>query len=150
MGFETVILADVKLEKTKQPPTGTYIFQLLPTAEVRPNKFTGVEELNLSAAIAEGDFSGRRVFWTYPDPSSLGKDGKPLTWSTQAMKKLEVVLGIDSNEGESSRDYFNRAASTGNARFSAYFGPNAKHPYTPVGADEPNNELNIFSVKPSA
>jgi len=150
MSFETVILADIQLEKTQQPPVGTYVFQLLPTAEVRNNKFTQVQELNLSAAIAEGDFKGRRVFWNYPDPSTVGQDGKTFAWSAQAMKKLEHVLGIDALEGESSVDYFNRAAASGNARFSAYFGPNAKKPYTPAGADEPRNELNIFTVKPAA
>jgi hypothetical protein len=150
MSFEQVVLSDIQVEKTQQAPVGTYVFQLLPTAEVRTNKFTGVEELNLSAAIAEGDYKGRRVFWNYPDPATVGQDGKPFSWSAQAMKKLEVVLGEDAVEGESAKDYFNRVAASGNARFTGYFGPNAKKPYTPAGADEPRNELNIFSIKPSA
>jgi hypothetical protein len=139
MSFENVTLA-----------AGDYVFQLLPTAEYRTNKYNGVEELNLSASVAEGDSKGRRIFWNYPDPTSLNKEGKPLSWSGQAMKKLEVTLGEDSLPGESTKDYFNRVAATGNARFTGSWGPNAKKPYTPAGSDTPRNELNVFSVKPAA
>lgn len=153
MAFETLVMSDIQVEQREQLPTGEYVFQLLPTAEIRINKYNGMQELNMSAAVAEGDHKGRRVFWNYPDPDPVDENGtplKPLKWSAQAMKKLEVVLGEDSQEGETPKDYFNRVASSGNARFSALYGPNQKKPYIPQGSDVPRNELQIFSVKAAA
>jgi hypothetical protein len=136
---------------------------LLPTAEVRVNKFTQAEELNLSASIAEGDFAGRRVFWTYPDPSSVSKNGKPFTWSAQAMKKLEISLGLDAFEGESLVDFFNRAANSNSNRFGAALIPETRKdtvegsetygeyiPYVRPGETEPRAVFSIFSVKAAA
>jgi hypothetical protein len=151
MSFETLSLADVQMEdrKFEQIPVGKYVFQLLPTAEVKVNKF-GTEELHLSASVADGDYKGRRVFWKYLDPASLNKDGKPNAWAAQAMKKLEHVIGVDSEVGETPLDYFNRVAQTGNAVFAANYAPNRKKPYIPEGQTEARNELDYFSVEAAA
>lgn len=149
MGFTEVVLADIELEKKDfSIPAGTYTFSLLPGAEYRTNKFTGIEELNLSFAVTDGDYAGRRVFQSYPDPTAIAKkSGKPMTWSQQALKKLQVVIGIDPNPGETPADYFNRAALTGNARFTGVMAPGN---YIPDGATEPKIEFNIFQVSPAA
>jgi len=146
MGFENVTLADIQLDKPSALPFGEYVFDLLPGTEVRVNKFGG-EELNVSAAVVEGDYKGRRVFWNYPDPTSVSKEGKPKTWSGQAMKKLEIALGIDSLPGEASKDYFNRVAMNGQGRFAASIVPENK---IRAGETEPRPTFGIFTVKPAA
>lgn len=147
MGFETVIAADVKLEKNI-PPVGEYVFELAPGAEERPNKFTGVNELNLSATVAEGDQKGKRVFWTYPDPTAKNKKGEPMKFSEQAMKKLEIAIGVDSLPGETFPEYFRRVANSGQARFGAEMVANK---YVKDGKEiEGDPKFGIFSVKASA
>jgi hypothetical protein len=152
LGFETVNLSDVELQKPVPLSLGDYTFQLLPGAETAANKFNGIEELTLSAAVAEGDDSGKRVFWRYPDPTAVSKPkdgsaGKPLTWSAQAMKKLEIALGVDSLPGENPKDYFNRVATSGNARFGASMIPGRN---IRQGETEPRPEFGVFTVKPAA
>lgn len=149
MGFVELTLADVELEKRDfSIPAGTYVFSVLPGAEYRTNKFNGIEELNLSFAIAEGELAGRRVFQSYPDPTAISKkSGKPMSWSAQALKKLSVVIGHDPLPGEDTATYFNRIALTGNARFTGVMAPGS---YIPEGATEPKVEFNIFNVSPAA
>jgi hypothetical protein len=148
MGFQEVKLADVELEKFESLPAGSYTFAVVPGAEFRTNKFNGVEELNLSFVVTEGDFAGRRIFQTYPDSTALNKKtGKPMTWSAQALKKLSVVIGIDPLEGEDLVTYFNRIAVSGNARFTGQMAPGK---YIPEGQTEPKVEFNIFTVSPAA
>lgn len=151
MGFETVVAADVKLEKNIPPP-GDYVFQLMPGAEERPNKFTQVMELNLSAAVAEGDEAGKRVFFSYPDPTAIqqkGKNaGKRMAFSEQAMKKLEIALGVDALPGETFPEYFRRVSANGAARFG---GTIEKNLYVKDGKEvEGDPKFNIFSVKAAA
>jgi hypothetical protein len=151
MGFNEVVLADIELEKGPAPiPAGKYIFTLLPGTSVRVNEKTGEESLNVPLAIAEGDYSGRREWASYPDPNSItqtGKNaGKPKTWSKQAMKKLQVSLGHDPLPGETPVDYFNRIAAGGNARFSGDMSPAN---FIKDGATEPEVRFNIFSPAPA-
>jgi hypothetical protein len=158
MPFVDVKLADVELEKPEPVKAGKYVFQLNPGAQLRINKFNGIEELNVSASIAEGDYAGRRVFWNYPDPTAVSKTGKPMTWSSQAMKKLELALGADSLPGENTVEYFNRAASNGAARFGASLVEETRKdvatgeyvPYIRTGETEPRAVFSIFSVVPAA
>jgi hypothetical protein len=147
MGFETVVVADVKLEKNIPSP-GEYVFQLMPGANERPNKFNGVNELHLSAAVAEGDQAGKRIFWQYPDPTATDKSGKPMAWSSQAMKKLQLCLGIDELPGETFPEYFRRVSANGAARFGATVDKNI---YVKDGKEvEGDPKFNIFSVKAAA
>ena len=154
MSFVELRLDEVKIEKPKQVPAGDYTWQLLPVAQVRINKYTEQEELNLSAAIAEGDYAGRREFWNYPDPTQVSKKGKSLAWSAQAMKKLELALGLDALPGESAVDFFNRAAQSGANRFGASLvdetrkdpATNKYVPFIHTGETEPRTVLSIFSV----
>lgn len=146
-GWSDVKLSDIQLEKSgfAPLPEGDFTFQLVPGAQYRERN--GFTELNLSASIAEGELAGRRVFFSYPDPSSTNAEGKPKTWSKQALKKLQVVLGEEPLEGEDAVEYFNRISSSGVARFGAKL---QKGNYIPQGQTEPRVELGLFSVKPAA
>lgn len=152
MSWSNVKLADVKIEDKFPPlPEGDFVFTLVPGASYRERSFTSgdtnysVTELNVSAAIADGEHKGRRVFLTYPDPEFVSPKGKPSAWSAQAMKKLEIALGIDSLPGEDPADYFNRVAG-----MNATFGMELKKgTYTPQGAAEARVEPQLFSVHPA-
>lgn len=146
MGFETVLASEVKIERNI-PPVGKYVFQLAPGAEERPNKFNGVMELNLSATVAEGDHQGKRVFWTYPDPTALNKQGKPLAFSAQAMKKLELAIGVDALEGETFPEYFRRVGAQ-SVRFGAEMQANK---YIKDGKEiDGDPRFGIFTVEAAA
>jgi hypothetical protein len=130
-------------------PEGDFDFQLLPVAQYRTKEFDGktYQDVNASASFVAGDLQGRRIFFSYPDPTSTNKDGKPKTWSAQMLKKLSIVMGIDIEDGEDPVAYLNRAATTGAARFG---GKLQKGRYIPEGQTEPRVELNLFSVRPAA
>lgn len=147
MPFVDVKLSDVELEKPSPLGLGTYVFQLLPGAEYRKNKFNDIEELNVSAAVAEGDHSGKRIWFTYPDPTATSTKGKSLAWSAQALKKLEIALGTDALPGEDSATYLNRVASSAAARFTGTVTPSRM---IREGEKEPRPEFNVFSVSPAA
>ena len=160
-GWENVLWNEVEAAQNQgfEPlPEGTFVFQLVPGgAKYRSKTFQQVvdgtpteislTDINASAAIAEGDLKGRRVFFAYPDPKGTNKEGKPKAWSKQVFKKLSVVLGEDLQEGEDPVSYLNRVASSGTGRFTAKL---QKGNYTPQGATEPRVELNLFSVAPAA
>ena len=158
MPFVDLRLDEVKIEKPAAVPAGDYTWQLLPGALVRINKYTEQEELNVSAAIAEGEFAGRRAFWNYPDPTAVSKTGKPMTWSAQALKKLELSLGIDVLPGENAADYLNRVANSNNNRFGAALVAETRKdatsgeyvPFIRTGETEPRTVLSIFSVHAAA
>lgn len=139
MGWETVSLKDIN--PTPDPiGEGEYTFQLLPGAKIDDRGSLAVS----AAIVSEGDFRGRRLFMSYPDPTR-----PKCEWSAKALKVLEIALGIDANEGESPVEFLNRAAGNGAARFT---GTIYHRKYTPnEGADEVTRaELRHFSVRPSA
>lgn len=138
--WESIKLADISATDFPEIPTGTYTFSLLPGASTRINKFQ-TEELVVSAAITDGPEAGRRVFLQYPDPESVNSEtGKKATWSAQALKKLEIALGIDQAEGETPVEFLNRVAGNGHSTFQLTIGPNPKN-----GKIGPN----LFSVAPA-
>lgn len=145
MSWDDVKLDEVKPEGFEPLPEGEYTFQLLPTAAYRERN--GVQELNLSASITNGDYTGRRVFFSYPDPTSTDAKGKKRTWAAQALKRLEIALGATTNPGETPLDMITRASSNGHATFKATL---AKGNYIPEGQTEPRVEFKLFSVGPSA
>lgn len=147
MSWNDVKLADVQPESFKSIPEGEYTFSLLPGATVRENNF-GTEELVVSAAISEGDQSGRRVFLQYPDPSSVNsKSGKKADWSAQALKKLEIALGAEASDTETATEFLNRVASNGHSHFKMTMAPSNK---VRNNETEPRIEPKLFSVCPSA
>lgn len=148
MGFVDVNLSDVVLTKP-EVPAGTYVFQLLPGAHYRVNPFTSVEELNVSAAVAEGENAGKVQFWNYPDPTTTDKKGKSRAWSAQALKKLEVSMGIDSNPGEDPATYLNRVATEGGGRFTGTISSRT-FTNTKTGKEQTKTEFSLFDVEAAA
>ena len=153
-GWSGVKLSDIQLEKSgfAPIPVNEYVFQLVPGASFRTKTFpdgNSVTELNVPLAIAEGELRGRRTFINYPDPTSTNREGKPKTWSKQALKKLEITLGVDAFEDEAPDTYLNRVATSGVARFAGKMEV-PKKPYIKPGNTEPETELNIWSVRPAA
>jgi hypothetical protein len=133
---------NIKLsEISTQPeviPAGKYVFELVPGAKLNEKG-----SLLASASItSDGDFKGRRVFFSYPDPESVSMSGKINSWSAVAFKRLVEAIGVDLTDGETPVDYLNRAAGN---HFSA---PVTVSP----GSDEypaPRVNMQLFQVSPA-
>lgn len=155
MSWTNVRLADVKVEKRAFPaiPAGDYVFQLLPGGAAYRDRTinvngqpTTIKELNVRLAIATEPAKGRQLFVTYPDPEGVNpKSGKTFAWALQALKKLELALGVDAFAGEDTADYLNRAGAQ-NATFGGTLTPGT---FVKEGATEAEPELNLFSVRPA-
>ncbi len=163
MGWETVSLADTKIEKPAAIPAGRYVFTLQPGASYRQNPYNDITELNVRFDVSEGEFAGRPVFVSYPDPTAVGKDkvneqtgvitqhGKPMTWSAQALKKLELSLGQDALPGEDTAAYLNRVALNGNARITAPLLAGKEYLDKKTGVKRIEDpKFGIFDVAPAA
>ena len=115
-------------------PAQEYVFSLggAKYGESDPNRI----EVNASI-VTEGDFTGRKIFWSYPDPS------KPkCEWAPKALKRLEMALGVDAEPMEDPVTYLNRAAGS-------HFSGEVYH--RPATNDYPARaELKLNSVKPAA
>jgi hypothetical protein len=147
MPFTDVLLADVELDKPQPVPLGTYVFSLAPGSLYRKNKFNGMEELNVRFVVSDGDLVGKGVFVSYPDPTATSSKGKSMAWSAQALKKLEIALGVDALPGEDSATYLNRVASNGAARVTADVIPDR---FIKEGETEPRPVFGIFTVRAAA
>ncbi len=151
MGWETVSLADTKIEKPAPVPAGNYIFTLQPGASYRQNPYNNIAELNVRFDVSEGEHAGRPVFVSYPDPTALNREGKPMSWSAQALKKLEISLGVDSLPGEDTAAYLNRVAVNGNARITAPLLPGKVYVNKKTGLEATEDpKFGIFQVEPAA
>jgi hypothetical protein len=152
MPWEQVALADIKIDKPTPVPAGSYIFTLQPGASYRTNPYNGVQELNVRFDVSEGEFAGRPVFVSYPDPTAIAtSSGKPMTWSAQALKKLEISLGVDSLPGEDTAAYLNRVALAGNARITAPLLPGKTYTDKKTGEERIEDpKFGIFAVAPAA
>lgn len=137
MGWENIDLKDISTQDALIPP-GVYSFELSSGA-----KFDEKGTIKTSATVnGNGEFTGKRVFFTYPDPESISAAGKVNSWSAVAFKRLEQALGVDVNEGESPVDYLNRVAGN---RFQGTITHSPATEQYPAQA-----RLNIFNVKPAA
>ena len=97
------------------------------------------QRINVRASIvSDGEYTGRKVFFSYPDPMKQ-------EWSPRVLKRLEQAIGVDATPGEDPVGFLNRAQG---ARFATQI----KHRrYTPEGGSEVvRTEVNIFGVRPSA
>lgn len=152
MGFEAVLLADVKLEKMPPIPVGTYTFQLQPGATYRINERKGgLQELNVRFDVVGGELGGRVAWASYPDPTAKDSKGKPMTWSAQALKVLEIALGTDALPGEDPAMYLNRVATSAHNRVIANVIPGKSYKDNVTGeTKEGNPSFGIFTVVGSA
>lgn len=138
MAWTEINLKDVKPEVREEIPLGSYTFELMPGA-----KFDDYGAVSVSAAVvSEGDARGRRAFFSFPDPTSVSQAGKPKSWSAQALKKFEIALGTDAEDGESPTDYLNRVAGS-------RFGAEVKLSTRTRQDGSPRHEVNIFSFVPA-
>jgi hypothetical protein len=118
-------------------PVGRYTLELAPGS-----KFTENGALKASASIVgEGEFVGKRVFFSYPDPNGVSSQGKSFAWSKTAFKRLISAIGIDPEVGEAEDAYLNRVAGS---RFAGQIRHRTQEGY-PTQA-----ELNLFNVSPAA
>jgi len=152
MGWESVSLSDTKIERPAPVPAGKgYVFTLQPGASIRINPYNGIEELNVRFDVTEGEYAGRPMFATYPDPTAVTKSGKSLAWSAQALKKLEISLGVDALPGENPSGYLNRVALNGNARITADVIPGKVYKDSKTNEEKTEDPFfGIFTVGPAA
>jgi hypothetical protein len=74
-----------------------------------------------------------------------------MTWSAQALKKLEISLGQDALPGEDTAAYLNRIATNGNARVVAPLLPGKTYTDKKTGLERTEDpKFGIFDVQPAA
>jgi hypothetical protein len=118
-------------------PEGKYVFELLNGAKYSqwdPNK------IEAGAKIAEGEFAGRVVYFSYGNPEKVPA-------MLGAFKRLEIALaknaGISIETGQDPTEYLNSVAG-------AKFISDIKHRTYTNNEGETNTkaELAVFKVKP--
>lgn len=141
MAWATFNISEISLAPDIIAP-GEYTFQLLGAkySERDPSR------LEVTAAIvSEGDFAGRKMFFSYPDPSGINpRTGKKQDWSAKAFKQLEQALGVDMADGEDAAAYLNRASGS---RFEA---PVTVREYETEAGQQKKSDVSIFKVRPAA
>jgi hypothetical protein len=137
MGWQDIDLKDVSTQ-VELLPEGTYTFELSPGA-----KYDDKGNIRLSATVnGSGEFTGKRVFFSFPDPTGISSKGKPFTWSAVALKRFVEAIGIDINEGEDKVEYLNRVAGN-------HF--QTKVTVTPANEQYPASvQVSLFNFKPAA
>lgn len=118
-------------------PDREFKWQLLPGA-----KFSDfdAQRVEAQAAVAEGEFAGRKIYFSYPDPAKQD-------WSPRVFARMVHALGVEIMPGETPVAYLNRAAGQG----ATFLAP-AKRRQTQVEGSEnavPKVDLVIFNVKPA-
>src|SRR5882672_6516611 len=137
MSWQEIDLKDVSTA-VELLPAGTYNFELSPGA-----KYDERGSIRASATVnGSGEFTGKRVFFSFPDPTSISSKGKPNTWSAVALKRFEQALGIDINGGEDPVAYLNRVAGT---HFQTSVSVTPATEQYPAGI-----QVSLFNFKPSA
>lgn len=120
-------------------PVGTYTLELAPGS-----KFNEQGALKASATIVnDGEFTGKRVFFSYPNPEGSSSEGKSFAWSKTAFKRLIAALGVEPEDGESEDAYLNRAAGN---RFRG----SITHSKATEQYPNPQAGLSLFNLGPAA
>jgi hypothetical protein len=115
-------------------PAGTYTFSL----SGAKYGFNDPNRIEATATIvSEGEFAGRKLFFSYPDPSRPKCD-----WSPKALKRLMQAIGEDPTEGEDPVAYLNRIAGS-------HFNASVRHTKPTDEYPNPRAELNVFNVSPA-
>ena len=136
MSWKNVNMVDVKTD-LDIIPVARYTFELLPGAKYSENVPGRIE---VSAAIVNGgEFTGRKVFFSYPDP--VAKE-----WSPKVLKRLMNSIGIDPAYEEDPVAYLNRVAHS-------HFSMPMKHSQQvneETGTSITRSNGDIFNVSPAA
>jgi len=139
MGWENVDLKGVN-PGFDVVPEADYTYSVLPGA-----KIGNYGDLQIPVAIAsEGDSNGRRLYLSYPDPTS---DPAKFGWSQKAVKRLEQAVGLDQDEGETVLQWAQRLGEN----FAKFAGP-VKHRKKTNAAEEEVivADVQLFKVRPAA
>jgi len=137
MSWNNINLKEVNPAQLDLVAPGTYVFTLNNGA-----KYNERGAILASATIeSDGDFKGKRVLFSYPDPESTSAEGKIQTWSSVALKRLEVATGQECVEGEDKVEFLNRIAGS---KFSAGIAVKEDH----TGTKRSN--IQLLNVKPAA
>lgn len=106
MSWTNVNIKEINPAQLDLVAPGDYVFVLNAGA-----KYNERGAILASATIeSDGEFRGKKMLFSYPDPESVSSEGKVQTWSSVAFKRLEVALGQDVDEGEDPVAYLNRVA----------------------------------------
>jgi hypothetical protein len=111
-------------------PKGTYTFSVLPGAKFS-EKSAGRVEFQL--AVAAGEFAGKKIFTSYPNPDEY-------PWSPAVFKRLTVAIGTDVEAGENPVTYLNRVANL-------HVDFEVKHRTDSTGVERA--DVNLFAPKPA-
>ena len=101
MGFENPNWAEVN-PIPPITPEGSYTFQVL-------GGKSEATRLVVTSAIAEGEFAGKRVTFSFPTDAINAEQ-----WSKRLFKRFEIALGEDVLDEEAGQEelYLNRVAGT--------------------------------------
>ena len=139
MSWTDVDLSGVSLDMDLIPE-GNYVLTLLPGA--REGKWNA-KKIELGGKIAEGEYTGRVVYWSYGDP-----DGTPSMKG--AMKRLTIALakstGVEIEPGQHPIEYLNNEDVVG-GKFIAQVLVR-EIPATEEREASNKNDIQIFKVKP--
>lgn len=134
MSWSQIKLSEVS--PNQEPiPVGSYTFQLVGA------ELDGNGKISCKASIVtEGPDNGRRIGFSYPDPSLYD-------WSPRMLKRLEIALGLEQDESEDVVAFLNRAVVAGER-----FNTDVTHTKNNEGTDQEvvYSNLNIFNVTPAA
>lgn len=137
MAWTNINLKEINPAQLDLVAPGSYVFNLNSGA-----KYNERGAILASATIeSDGEFRGKRMLFSYPDPESTSDEGKIQTWSSVAFKRLEVALGQDVEEGEDPVVYLNRVAGS-------KFAGNVTVKEDKTGTKRSN--IQLLNVKPAA
>jgi len=115
-------------------PKGSYVFSILPGAR-RNDK--DPERVDFTLAVAEGEFAGKRIFASFPNPDEY-------TWSPTTFARLVEALGVEVEPTETGTEgvvaYLNRVANL-------HVGYDVSHKADKTGVDRAN--INMFKPRPA-
>lgn len=137
MSWQNINIKEINPAQLDLVAPGSYVLALNTGA-----KYNERGAILASATIeSDGEFRGKRMLFSYPDPESTSSEGKLQAWSSVALKRLEGAVGQDVAEGEDPVDYLNRIAG---AKFTA----NVTVKEDSTGTKRSN--IQLLNVKPAA
>jgi len=137
MSWTSINLKEINPAQLDLVAAGSYKFRLNPGA-----KYNDRGSILASATIeSDGEFTGKRMLFSYPDPESTDKNGKVQNWSSVALKRLEVATGQEVQDGEDPVAFLNRIAGS-------FFQTGVTVKEDETGTKRSN--LQLLNVKPAA
>lgn len=140
MAWQNVDLSTVN-PNIEMIPEKSFTWELLPGAHYDardPGRIVAQ-----AAIVQDGEFTGRRLTFSYPDPESINSKGQRNEWSAKAVRRLLDAIGYDLMPQEDPVEALNKAAG---GKFSAP----VKHSKPTDEYPNPRADLNIFNPKAAA